>query len=458
MNSKVTGDNLASAAGDSQSPAVSPLNGHVLHKRHRRKPRLLLLAYKCSPYRGSEWAVGWGRVLESSRRYDVVVLTSEISKADIQRYQQECQSPEHIQFVYIGESLAQRALRLLPSIGAYPYHAYRQWQREAYRSAVQIHKTLRFDLAHHVNICGYREPGYLWKLPIPFVWGPVGGTQQFPWRFLPSAGVRGAIREGARNLINWYQLHLSRRPRRVAQAACAVLAANREIKSKLDLALSTRSTVLLETGLLSVPDFRQKPRRAADMPLRLLWVGDLQPHKGLNILLRALKQAPFAYTLRILGQGPEEQALKTLATRLRISSIAWLGVVPHVAVYEHYEWADLLVFTSFRDTSGNVMLEAMSRALPVVCFNHQGAADIVDDASGIKIDLGHPASVTRELSQTLEQLSSNSDRLEALRQGAWLRSHFFLWSRNGDAMAEVYESVLSSPESRAKDFAGACAS
>jgi hypothetical protein len=27
-----------------------------------------------------------------------------------------------------------------------------------------------------LNMIGYREPGYLWKLNVPFVWGPMGGT------------------------------------------------------------------------------------------------------------------------------------------------------------------------------------------------------------------------------------------------------------------------------------------
>ena len=38
---------------------------------------------------------------------------------------------------------------------------------------------------------GYREPGYLWKIEKPFVWGPIGGLENSPWRFLPSLGIKG---------------------------------------------------------------------------------------------------------------------------------------------------------------------------------------------------------------------------------------------------------------------------
>ena len=149
-----------------------------------QRAKRLLLAYRCSPYRGSEWAVGWGRVVETARYHDVIVITSDTSKADIERYSREHFPLKNVMFSYVGESAIQKALRIVPSIGAYHYLAYNQWQREALSIAVRLHREQKFDLVHHVNICGYREPGYLWKLPIPFVWGPVGGTQQYPWKFL----------------------------------------------------------------------------------------------------------------------------------------------------------------------------------------------------------------------------------------------------------------------------------
>ena len=44
--------------------------------------------------------------------------------------------------------------------------------------------------------------------------------------------------------------------------------------------------------------------------------------------------------------------------------------------------AELFCFTSLRDTSGNVVLEALAAGVPVVCFDHQGAGDMVSDAVG----------------------------------------------------------------------------
>lgn len=51
-----------------------------------------------------------------------------------------------------------------------------------------------------------------------------------------------------------------------------------------------------------------------------------------------------------------------------------------------YDNADVFVFTSLRDTSGNVVLEAMSHGLPVIAINHHGVGEIVTDETGIRID------------------------------------------------------------------------
>ncbi len=76
------------------------------------------------------------------------------------------------------------------------------WHRRAYRFALELSGEIQFDLVHQSTMCGFREPGRLWKLDAPFIWGPVGGTQNYPWRFLPQAGFTGALKEGARNIVN----------------------------------------------------------------------------------------------------------------------------------------------------------------------------------------------------------------------------------------------------------------
>ena len=51
--------------------------------------KLLLLAYECSPYRGSEWAVGWGRLLGAAKIAETHVVTSEANFLALERAREE---------------------------------------------------------------------------------------------------------------------------------------------------------------------------------------------------------------------------------------------------------------------------------------------------------------------------------------------------------------------------------
>ena len=130
-------------------------------------------------------------------------------------------------------------------------------------AARKLHALHRFDLTHQVTMCGFREPGYLWKLEIPFVWGPVGGTQNFPWRFLRQAALRGAIRETYRNLLNVVQLYLSPRLRAVARTAAVTLAANSTNKRDLAKALGISPVLMLEAGVTRIADGPRAPNRGS---------------------------------------------------------------------------------------------------------------------------------------------------------------------------------------------------
>jgi hypothetical protein len=76
-------------------------------------------------------------------------------------------------------------------------------QGYAFQFALQLYKEIGFYLAHQLNWIDFREPGYLWQLDIPFVWGPVEGMGYFPYRFLPVVGMKGAVYSLAFNCMNF---------------------------------------------------------------------------------------------------------------------------------------------------------------------------------------------------------------------------------------------------------------
>ena len=227
-----------------------------------RRPRLLLLTYACSPFHGSEKATGWNRAVQSARFCDTWVICEQREfAADIARYFEKHDLIAGLHFCFVAMSRFELALARVP--GLY-YLSYNLWHRRAYRVARRLHAQLAFDIVHQANRSGYREPGYLWRLDAAFVWGPVGGTQVYPWRFLSEASLRGAALEAIRNVLNALQLHLSPRLRRVARQADAIMVANSTVRRDLEGALGVKTTTLVETGLSEWLLGRRVPPRTGD--------------------------------------------------------------------------------------------------------------------------------------------------------------------------------------------------
>jgi glycosyltransferase involved in cell wall biosynthesis/peptidoglycan/xylan/chitin deacetylase (PgdA/CDA1 family) len=406
---------------------------------------VLLLAHCCAPGRGSEPGVGWNRAVESAKNFDTWVITKEDGFAEeTRRHLERHGEIPGLHFVFVE---ACDLDRLLQPIKVLRYFFYNHWHRRAFSVAEQLHQRIVFDLVHQINFVGYREPGYLWRLDAPFVWGPVGGTQNYPWRFLAEAGPLGALIEGARSVLNHLQLRFRPRVRRAASRARILLAANSTNQRDLARAHGVEPILMLETGIHPVA---ATPRRSDSGrgALHILWSGDLAPHKGLVLLLKALSRSGrrLPCALRILGTGWLARSWRRMARRLKLEDrVTWLGLLPHPQALEQYRWADVFVFTSLRDTSGNVVLEALAAGVPVICLDHQGVHDMVTEECGVKIPVTTPGEVIARLSEALETLARDKALRARLSAGARARSRDFHWARQGERMTALYREVLEAP-------------
>ena len=141
-----------------------------------------MTAYHCDRAYSMESRLTWQRARYAAREYDVTVLCARppIDASDFAH----AASGANDAGVTIELLPLNRSERLLMATPGLYYLGYRLWHRRAFRHARLLHAERPFSLVHHVSFCGYREPSNCWKLGVPFVWGPVGGTQPFPKAFL----------------------------------------------------------------------------------------------------------------------------------------------------------------------------------------------------------------------------------------------------------------------------------
>ena len=112
-----------------------------------------------------------------------------------------------------------------------------------------------------------------------------------------------------------------------------------------------------------------------------LYVGRLDPQKGVDVLLRALAIARNRCDnlhLLVAGSGPDRESLTALARQLGLAShvhfLGWREDVPALM-----RAADLFVMPSRWEGMPNAVLEAMSMGLPVIATRAEGSAELVRD-------------------------------------------------------------------------------
>ncbi len=406
------------------------------------RSRLFLAAFACDPDTSMEERNGWNRALQAAEDFDVTVACGPHVDSDLLN----SRIPQHL----IGRlsfhtitagSLANYCL----SKELLFYCGYREWHAKVTKFARSLHAQAPFSVTHMASHCGYREPGFLWQLDCPFMWGPIGGTSNFPMAYISILTPMGAVYEGARNALNTIQLHYCPRVRGAARRSAVVFAANRSTQRDLERTTGTKLELELETGL-DCPFGIPKQLTSAQSPLKILWVGRLRPWKGLPLLFHALSQMPESqsYEVRVVGDGASKQEWMRLAKRLKIADrINWIAKPAYRESLHHYEWADLFAFTSLRDTSGTGLLESLAAGVPIVGLNHQGAADIMTDECGVGIPVSTPQESIRALARAFTELAGDRQRLLQLSRGAATRARSFSWTERRPIVREWYARVTS---------------
>ena len=404
--------------------------------------RVLVAAYACSPVRGSEPGVGWGWIKALARDHDLWVLTAAHFRDEIEsELANDISLARHVKFHYIPRYRAMLLERFWHP--AYLWTYKHQWQRDAYRLARELHSEIGFDLIHQLTYVGFRVPGYLWKLDIPFVWGPLGGLEQLPWRLFGALDWRGKAYYFSHNLWNQFDRRLAPSPRRAFHRAAALIAATTGIRDQIQRFYGRESSVICEIGM--PPCTVSRPRaRNAEEPLHLLWSGLHNPGKVLPILLRALAGIPshIDWRLTILGAGPSTTRWRRLSAKLGLEArCQWLGQVPRTQALAEMRTAHVLVITSLYDLTSTVLVEALASGVPVICPHLYGFRDAVTAQCGFRIEPSSPADLVAGFARAIVQLHDDEELRYRMALAALSRSQQFSWERKAEALDLIYRAV-----------------
>jgi glycosyltransferase involved in cell wall biosynthesis len=405
------------------------------------RKKILISAYACLPDAGSEPGMGWNWISRLVRYHDIWLLTEENRYAPVitQYISEHPELQGHLHVIGIPRE------RYGEKIWSHFYYlSYRKWQKLAYQKALELSESIQFDLVHQLNMIGYREPGFLWQLPVPFIWGPIGGHAQMPWAYLPSLGFKGAIHYGLRNVLNAIQMRWMPRVKKAMNAASVLLAATVDDQHAIKKYHGLDSILIGEIGSDTEKALQKKIQRKQDGKLRIVWCGVFLARKGLPLGLKALKKASkYAdFEFHIIGGGKCEQEWKELAEKLQIDHFCyWHGNVEHKTVFEILESCDVFLCTSLQDATSTVIIEAIEIGLPIICHDMCGFGTCVDESSGIKIPPQSPAVSIDGFAHAIRDLEQNPEKLSKLKSGTKKRALELSWDSKVQLMLELIDKI-----------------
>ncbi|MEF8827567.1 MAG: glycosyltransferase family 4 protein [Haloarcula sp.] len=153
-------------------------------------------------------------------------------------------------------------------------------------------------------------------------------------------------------------------------------------------------------------------QRAATEPLRVVFVGNVTPRKGLDTLVDGVAEADADIELTVVGRPVDATHVTAVRNRVRERELGervqFAGRLTDAELASALRSSHVLAVPSRYEGFGIVYLEGMSFGLPALATRAGGAPDIVTDGdTGVLVDPDDSAAVAREL----ERFAADRDRL-----------------------------------------------
>jgi len=189
----------------------------------------------------------------------------------------------------------------------------------------------------------------------------------------------------------------------------------------------------------------------------ILFVGRLEPLKGLDNLLRAVASLDNsgAVSLNVVGgdeNSAEKERLQDLARRMKLTqSVRFIGSVSQAELPVHYNAADVCVMPSHYESFGLAALEAAACGRPVVASEVGGLPTIVHSGStGFLV----PPNQSDVMAERLCELLADDMLRSRMGSAARIHAETLGWDRSTDSLLERYRELVPAQSTSSVPAAG----
>jgi glycosyltransferase involved in cell wall biosynthesis len=331
---------------------------------------------------------------------------------------------------------------------------YTQWAQR--RLARRLIQAQRIDIVHQPTPVSPKEPSWLFNLGAPVVIGPLNGGMSYPPAFRRMEGAASRVAM----ILARVASNLANRVVPGKRRAALVLVANERSARVLPSLGHARIQTVVENGvdlhLWQHTANKQAAGSAGDVT-SFMFLGRLVPLKAVDILIEAFAAAVgrASISLTIVGDGPEQAALKALADSQGLASaqphaqgkIFFAGWQPQQRAAALLAEHDALMMPSLHDCGGAVVLEAMALGLPVAATNWGGPPDYIDEQTGLLLEPTSRQALIQQFADAMTNLARDSSLCERLgRAGRDKVVREFDWERKVDHVLTLFEEVVVAQE------------
>lgn len=408
--------------------------------------KILFDCFSCSPYYGSDEGIGWLWPYHMRKYHEVWALVRKDRREDIEKYGAEnnindinfiyCDIPDWMNFYYKNKAKNKN--------GVLDFLLYQWlWQYPALKAAKKADKEFDFDIIHHVSTNDFRLIGRLYKLNKPYIIGPIGGAQETPAALEEYVKLHKKS-ELLRSFLNGIMTATFSYKRALNKAA-KIYFSNTEtfdyLKKKIND--TNKCEYMTEIGCSALEMYKEKNIRNIRT---FMWAGRMEYRKGLEFLFDVIGELPKdnSWRLVLCGDGTQKEYYQSLCSEKGLDDyVTFMGKLSYDDVIKEYDNADVFVFPSLRETTGTVIVEAMSKGIPVICLNQGGAKFVLTDETGYLVDGETKEEYIKNFRQAMIECINKPDVLKQKSYASYCRIRDnYTWENKIKQMLPVYDKVV----------------
>lgn len=265
------------------------------------------------------------------------------------------------------------------------------------------------------------------------------------WRASPVHDSR--VRRDLYGSYQWLYSTVNARAEQHAlpQARCVVPVSEKVRNELLGIGLPDDHLHVIHNGV-DIEEFHpgQADRTALGLPEDVplgFFAGDIRtPRKGLDVLIKGLKQVPnthIAVAGRVDG-SPYPAFAERMGVGSRVHFLDFRRDIPKLM-----QAADFFAFPSRYEACSLVLLEAMAAGLPILTAQTAGGAELVGEEAGIVID--DPDNIGA-LVEALTHLSTSQSSWAEMSRAAREIAEANSWERMASRYLSLFENLMHSPQ------------